>query len=69
MPPLLHAATLRCMKELLDLYGFDVAVVRGFSPRPFKNAALRRAASHLPSLSRRFLILARKRPTTLRSVG
>jgi SAM-dependent methyltransferase len=70
MPPLLHAATLRCMKELLDLYGFDVAVVRGFSPRPFKNPALRRAASRLPSLSRRFLILARKRPTaTLRSVG
>ena len=63
MPPLLHAATLRCMKELLDLYGFDVEIVRGFSPRPFHNPALRRAASHLPSLSRRFLILARKRPS------
>ncbi|MCA1841811.1 MAG: class I SAM-dependent methyltransferase, partial [Actinobacteria bacterium] len=62
MPPLLHAATLRCMKELLDHYGFDVELVRGFSPRPFRNALLRRAASHLPSLSRRFLILARKRP-------
>jgi len=62
MPPLLHAATLRCMKELLDLYGFDVEFVRGFSPRPFRNAALRRAASHFPALSRRFLILARKRP-------
>jgi SAM-dependent methyltransferase len=62
MPPLLHAATLRCMKELLDHYGFDVEVARGFSPRPFRNAALRRAASHLPGLSRRFLILARKRP-------
>jgi len=62
MPPLLHAATLRCMKELLDAYGFDVEIVRGFSPRPFHNGALRRAASHLPSLSRRFLILARKRP-------
>jgi SAM-dependent methyltransferase len=61
MPPLLHAATLRCMKELLDLYGFDVEIVRGFSPRPFRNAALRRAASHFPALSRRFLILARKR--------
>jgi len=61
MPPLLHAATLRCMKELLDLYGFDVELVRGFSPRPFRNAALRRAASHLPAWSRRFLILARKR--------
>jgi len=63
MPPLLHAATLRCMKELLDLYGFDVEMVRGFSLRPFRNPALRRAASHLPSLSRRFLILARKRPS------
>ncbi|MCA1844879.1 MAG: class I SAM-dependent methyltransferase [Actinobacteria bacterium] len=62
MPPLLHAATLRCMKELLDLYGFDVAVVRGFSPRPFHNPVLRRVASRFPSLSRRFLILARKRP-------
>jgi SAM-dependent methyltransferase len=64
MPPLLHAATLRCMKELLDRYGFDVEVARGFSPRPFHNPALRRAASHFPALSRRFLILARKRPGT-----
>jgi trans-aconitate methyltransferase len=63
MPPLLHAATLRCMKELLDVYGFDVEIVRGFSPRPFRNPALRRAASHFPAWSRRFLILARKRPT------
>ena len=63
MPPLLHAATLRCMKELLDDYGFDVERVRGFSPRPFHNRVLRWAASHLPSLSRRFLILARKRPS------
>ena len=61
MPPLLHAATLRCMKELLDVYGFDVEMVRGFSPRPFRNPVLRRAASHCPSWSRRFLILARKR--------
>jgi SAM-dependent methyltransferase len=63
MPPLLHAATLRCMRELLDLYGFDAELVRGFSPRPFRNAALRLAASRLPAWSRRFLILARKRPT------
>ena len=63
MPPLLHAATLRCMKELLDVYGFDVEIARGFSPRPFQNAALRRAASYFPAWSRRFLILARKRPT------
>jgi trans-aconitate methyltransferase len=64
MPPLLHAATLRCMKELLDRYGFDVEHVRGFSPRPFRNALLRRAASHFPAWSRRFLILARKRPVS-----
>ena len=63
MPPLLHAATLRCMKELLDCYGFDIEIVRGFSPRPFPIGPLRRAASHFPGLSRRFLILARKRPT------
>ncbi|MCA1843045.1 MAG: methyltransferase domain-containing protein [Actinobacteria bacterium] len=62
MPPLLHAATLRCMAELLDLYGFDVEIARGFSPRPFPTAPLRRAASRFPSLSRRFLVLARKRP-------
>ena len=62
MPPLLHAATLRCMKELLDLYGFDVEIARGFSPRPFRTTPLRRAASHFPGLSRRFLVLARKRP-------
>jgi SAM-dependent methyltransferase len=62
MPPLLHAATLRCMKELLDDYGFDIEIARGFSPRPFPTAPLRRAASHFPSLSRRFLVLARKRP-------
>jgi SAM-dependent methyltransferase len=61
MPPLLHAATLRCMRELLDDYGFDVVLARGFSPRPFRNGVLRRAASHVPSWSRRFLVLARKR--------
>jgi len=61
MPPLLHAATLHCMKDLLDHYGFDVEIARGFSPRPFPSAPLRRAASHFPSLSRRFLVLARRR--------
>jgi hypothetical protein len=61
MPPLLHAATLRCMRELLDAYDFDTVTVRGFSPRPFRNPAARRAASHFPGLSRRFLILARRR--------
>jgi trans-aconitate methyltransferase len=69
MPPLLHAATLRCMKELLDAYGFDVVMVRGFSPRPFRSGAMRRAASHFPALSRRFLILARKRPGTAPRIG
>ena len=62
MPPLLHAATLRCMKELLDGYGFDVVRARGFDPRPSRNGVLHRAASHAPSWSRRFLLLARKRP-------
>ncbi len=62
MPPLLHAATLRCMKELLDDYGFDVVLARGFDPRPFRNGVMRRAAGHLPSWSRRFLVLAHKRP-------
>ena len=33
MPPLLHGATLRCMREVLDTYGFDVEVVRGTCPR------------------------------------
>jgi SAM-dependent methyltransferase len=63
MPPLLHAATLRCMKELLDDYGFDVEITRGFSPRPFRAGVLRRAAAHFPGLSRRFLILAWRRPS------
>jgi SAM-dependent methyltransferase len=62
MPPLLHAATLRCMKELLDDYGFDLVVARGFDPRPSRHGILHRAASHVPSWSRRFLVLARKRP-------
>lgn len=61
MPPLLHSATLRCMTELLDLYGFDVVVVRGFSPRRSRHALSRRVAARFPSLSRRFLVLARKR--------
>jgi hypothetical protein len=44
-------------------------MVRGFSPRPFRNPALRRAASHFPALSRRFLILARKRPAVVAAQG
>ena len=63
MPPLLHGATLRCMKELLDRYGFDTVVVRGFAPGPRRRLILDDISSWVPSLSRRFLILARKRPT------
>lgn len=62
MPPLLHGATLRCMRELLDDYGFDTEVVRGFVPRHCRRPLIDDLASRLPSLSRRFLILARKRP-------
>lgn len=62
MPPLLHAATLRCMREILDNYGFDVEIVRGFSPGE-RRSLLDRIAAHFPGLSRRFLIVARKRAT------
>jgi SAM-dependent methyltransferase len=62
MPPLLHGATLRCLRELLDDYGFDTEIVRGFAPGPRRRAVLDGVMSRLPSLSRRFLILARKRP-------
>jgi len=34
MPPLLHGATLRCMREVLDDHGFDTELVRGFAPGP-----------------------------------
>lgn len=60
MPPLLHGATLKCMRELLDDYGFDVEVVRGFTPGSH-HAGVDALSSRLPSLSRRFLILARRR--------
>lgn len=32
MPPLLHGATLRCMRERLDDHGFDPEAIRGFAP-------------------------------------
>ncbi|MCA1846336.1 MAG: class I SAM-dependent methyltransferase [Actinobacteria bacterium] len=63
MPPLLHAATLRCMRELLARYGFDTVTVRGFAAGPRRRPVVDTVLSRLPSLSRRFLILARKRPT------
>jgi SAM-dependent methyltransferase len=62
MPPLLHSATLRCMREVLDEYGFDVVVVRGFVPAPRRRPIVDVLTAQFPSLSRRFLILARKRP-------
>lgn len=62
MPPLLHGATLRCMSELLDDYGFDTEVVRGFAPHPRRRPVIDGLASRIPSLSRRLLFLARKRP-------
>jgi SAM-dependent methyltransferase len=61
MPPLLHSATLRCTHELLDQYGFDIEMTRGFAPRPHRRPVLDGVASRWPSLSRRFLVLARKR--------
>jgi SAM-dependent methyltransferase len=63
-PPQLHAATLRCMSELLRTAGFDIVLTRGLSPAPVP-AALRTLdalATVSPSWSRRFVILARKRP-------
>ena len=62
MPPLLHGATLRCMKELLDAYGFDVVITRGFTPSGSRRPVIDRLADRFPSLSRRFIVLARKRP-------
>jgi SAM-dependent methyltransferase len=62
MPPLLHGATLRCMREVLDAYGFDVEIVRGFAPGDRRRPIVDGIACRIPGLSRRFLILARKRP-------
>jgi hypothetical protein len=61
MPPLLHGATLRCMRELLDDYGFDTEIVRGTVPGDRRKPLIDGLATRIPSLSRRFLILARKR--------
>jgi SAM-dependent methyltransferase len=63
MPPLLHGATLRCMREVLDDYGFDVEIVRGFAPGDRRRRIVDGIACRIPGLSRRFLILARKRPS------
>ncbi len=67
----IHAATLRAVKELLEAYGFQVITSRGIRP-PVKCSAyaldpIKCAIIHfldkiffMPSLSRRFAILARK---------
>jgi SAM-dependent methyltransferase len=61
MPPLLHGATLACMRDLLADYGLETEMVRGFAPGPRRRPVVDDIASCFPSLSRRFLILARKR--------
>jgi SAM-dependent methyltransferase len=61
MPPLLHGATLRCMRELFDDYGFDTVAARGFAAYPRRRPMIDGALTHLPSVSRRFLIAVRKR--------
>jgi hypothetical protein len=50
------------MRELLARYGFDTVTVRGFAPGPRRRPVVDTLLSRLPSLNRRFLILARKRP-------
>ena len=49
------------MREVLDAYGFDVEIVRGFAPGDRRRPIIDGIASRFPGLSRRFLILARKR--------
>jgi SAM-dependent methyltransferase len=60
-PPHLHATTLRCLRDLLVHHGFDVVAVRALPPE--ERRPLMRAVDTLlrwsPSLSRRFVILAR----------
>lgn len=59
----LHTATLRCMRELLNHYEFDVVDVVSFAP-DFESRLLLmvdKLVSRLPSWSRRFIILARRR--------
>ena len=63
MPPLLHGATLRCMREVLDDYGFDTVTARGTVPGDKRRPLVDTVLGRIPGLSRRFLILARKRAT------
>lgn len=60
----LHAATLRSMRQLLDHFGFKVVAVEGFSP-DFGSVTVRLldlVFGNIPSLSRRFIILAKRKP-------
>ena len=60
----IHAATLRSMRELLEHYNFKPITVEGFSP-DFGSLTVRlldTVFGNIPSLSRRFIILAQRRP-------
>ena len=60
--PRLHAATLRCLRELLKVSGLETLWIRGFSPDVRRLAArpVDRIANRFPSWSRRFTIIARR---------
>ncbi|MDP8928883.1 MAG: class I SAM-dependent methyltransferase [Actinomycetota bacterium] len=60
-----HLATLRCIRELLEQTGFEVVRCYGFSPHTYGfKRVLDGVSRPFPSLSRKFLILARARATT-----
>lgn len=59
-----HTATFRCMRHLLEHYHFDVVTAQGFSP-DFGSLAIQLLDllfGNIPSLSRRFIILAQRKP-------
>jgi len=60
----LHAATLRCMRELLVRFGLTVVAAQGLSPGSGSRAVklLDAIFGHVPALSRRFIILAERMP-------
>jgi SAM-dependent methyltransferase len=56
-----HVATVRCMRQLLNLIGMEVVEVHGFGPHANGFSRLPdHVFNRFPSLSRRVLILARK---------
>ena len=61
----IHSATLCAMKELLDYYRFDIVKIRSSAPNLERNRIVRsfmdKIFSFSPSLSRRFIVLAKKR--------